>query len=130
MPLYLWQIRKDGKEISNCPVSANNLGQLLILVSENIISSRIAKDVFQEMVASGKAPGEIVEVQGLKQISDVGEIESVVDSVLMENPEQANKFKEGNQKVIGWFVGQVMKKTQGKANPQLVNELFQKKLTG
>ncbi len=123
-------LNKADKKISNSPVNAVNLGELLNLLSENIISSRIAKDVFQEMAASGKTAGEIVEAQGLKQISDVGEIEGIVDEVLLQNPEQAKKFKEGNHKVIGWFVGQVMKKTQGKANPQLVNELIKQKLSG
>ena len=123
-------LNRDDKKISNSPVNAVNLGELLNFLSENIISSRIAKDVFQEMAASGKTAGEIVEAQGLKQISDVGEIEGIVDEVLLENPEQAKKFKEGGHKVIGWFVGQVMKKTQGKANPQLVSELFEQKLSG
>ena len=123
-------LNRDDKNISNSPVNAVNLGELLNFLSENIISSRIAKDVFQEMAASGKTAGEIVEAQGLKQISDVGEIEGIVDEVLLENPEQAKKFKEGSHKVIGWFVGQVMKKTQGKANPQLVSELFEQKLSG
>ena len=123
-------LNKADKKISNSPVNAVNLGELLNLLSENIISSRIAKDVFQEMAASGKTAEEIVEAQGLKQISDVGEIEGIVDEVLLQNPEQAKNFKEGNHKVIGWFVGQVMKKTQGKANPQLVNELIKQKLSG
>ena len=123
-------LNRADKKISNSPVNAVNLGELLNFLSENIISSRIAKDVFQEMAASGKTAGEIVEAQGLKQISDVGEIEGIVDEVLLENPEQAKKFKEGGHKVIGWFVGQVMKKTQGKANPQLVSELFEQKLSG
>jgi len=123
-------LNRDDKKISTSPVNAVNLGELLNFLSENIISSRIAKDVFQEMAASGKTAGEIVEAQGLKQISDVGEIEGIVDEVLLENPEQAKKFKEGSHKVIGWFVGQVMKKTQGKANPQLVSELFEQKLSG
>ena len=100
------------------------------LISNNVISSRIAKDVFEEMVAKGKDPGVIVKEKGLKQITDAGEIETAVNNVIAENADQVKKFREGNEKLVGWFVGQVMKKTQGKANPQMVNELLLEKLKG
>jgi aspartyl-tRNA(Asn)/glutamyl-tRNA(Gln) amidotransferase subunit B len=100
------------------------------LISNNVISSRIAKDVFEEMVVKGKDPGVIVEEKGLKQITDADEINIVVNNVIADNADQVKKFREGNQKLVGWFVGQVMKKTQGKANPQMVNELLLEKLKG
>jgi aspartyl-tRNA(Asn)/glutamyl-tRNA(Gln) amidotransferase subunit B len=121
-------LNKDGKEITDSPVSADSLGKLVGLISDNTISNRIAKDVFEEMVANGGDPETIVEEKGLKQITDTGEIEAAVDQVIADNPEQAQQYREGNPKVGGWFVGQVMKSTQGKANPQMVNELLAKKL--
>ncbi len=121
-------LNKDGKDISESPVTASFLGKLVGLLSDDTISNRIAKDVFEEMVANGGDPEAIVEEKGLKQITDTGEIEAAVDQVIADNPEQAQQFKEGNQKVAGWFVGQVMKATRGKANPQMVNELLRKKL--
>lgn len=123
-------LNKDGKEISNSPVTAADLGRLVELISDNTISSRIAKDVFEEMVEKGKDPQVIVEEKGLRQITDIGEIEEVIDNVIANNPEQVQKIRDGNQKVVGWFVGQVMKATQGKANPQTVNEQLRKRLNG
>ena len=123
-------LNKVGKGISDSPIVADKLGNLVDLISNNVISSRIAKDVFEEMVAKGKDPTVIVEEKGLKQITDAGEIEIAVNNVIADNADQVKKFREGNQKVVGWFVGQVMKKTQGKANPQMVNELLLEKLKG
>ena len=123
-------LNKVGKGISDSPIVADKLGNLVDLISNNVISSRIAKDVFEEMVAKGKDPGVIVKEKGLKQITDAGEIETAVNNVIADNADQVKKFREGNQKVVGWFVGQVMKKTQGKANPQMVNELLLEKLKG
>ena len=123
-------LNKVGKGITDSPIVADKLGNLVDLISNNVISSRIAKDVFEEMVATGKDPGVIVEEKGLKQITDAGEIETAVNNVIADNADQVKKYREGNQKVVGWFVGQVMKKTQGKANPQMVNELLLEKLKG
>ena len=123
-------LNKVGKGISDSPIVADKLGNLVDLISNNVISSRIAKDVFEEMVAKGKDPTVIVEEKSLKQITDAGEIEIAVNNVIADNADQVKKFREGNQKVVGWFVGQVMKKTQGKANPQMVNELLLEKLKG
>ena len=123
-------LNKVGKGISDSPIVADKLGNLVDLISNNVISSRIAKDVFEERGAKGKDPGVIVEEKGLKQITDAGEIEIAVNNVIADNADQVRKFREGNQKVVGWFVGQVMKKTQGKANPQIVNELLLEKLKG
>ena len=121
-------LKKDGKDISASPVTATAVGKLVGLLSEGTISNRIAKDVFEEMVATGGDPEAIVAEKGLTQITDNSEIEAAVDQVINGNPDQAQQFKEGNDKVAGWFVGQVMRATQGKANPQIVNELLRKKL--
>ncbi|MEQ8665881.1 MAG: Asp-tRNA(Asn)/Glu-tRNA(Gln) amidotransferase subunit GatB [Rhodospirillales bacterium] len=119
-----------GKSINDSPVSADQLGQLLDLIADDTISGRIAKDVFEEMVATSKDPGDIVEEKGLKQITDTGAIEAAVDQVIADNPDQVADVKGGNEKAIGWFVGQVMKATQGKANPGVVNKLLRDKLVG
>ncbi|MEK9662718.1 MAG: Asp-tRNA(Asn)/Glu-tRNA(Gln) amidotransferase subunit GatB, partial [Alphaproteobacteria bacterium] len=106
-----------GKGIAESPVSAAQLGELLDLMADGAISSRIAKDVFEEMFATSKNPGAIVEEKGLKQITDTGAIEAAVDAAIAANPGQAVEVRGGNDKAIGWFVGQVMKATGGKANP-------------
>ena len=121
-------LNKEGKNITESPVSATDLGKLVDLISDDTISGRIAKDVFEVMVSEGGDPAKIVEDKGLKQITDTGEIETLIDQLIADNPEQAQQFKDGNQKVAGWFVGQAMKASQGKANPQMVNELLKKKL--
>jgi len=123
-------LNKRGLSIAESPVSAENLGKLVGLIADNTISGRIAKDVFEEMVASGADPAKIVTDKGLTQITDTGAIEAAVDKAIAENPGQAEQYKSGNQKVTGWFVGQVMRATGGKANPQIVNELLKKKLGG
>jgi aspartyl-tRNA(Asn)/glutamyl-tRNA(Gln) amidotransferase subunit B len=119
-----------GKEITESPISATHLGGLLDLLADGTISSRIAKDVFEEMFQTSKDPAAIIEEKGLKQITDTGAIEAAVDAAIISNPEQADQVRDGNDKAIGWFVGQVMKATQGKANPQAVNELLQTRLKG
>ena len=119
-----------GKDITESPISATHLGGLLDLLADGTISSRIAKDVFEEMFETSNDPATIVEGKGLKQITDTGAIEAAVDAAIISNPEQADQVRDGNDKAIGWFVGQVMKATQGKANPQAVNELLQTRLKG
>ena len=119
-----------GKDITESPISATHLGGLLDLLADGTISSRIAKDVFEEMFETSKDPAAIVEGKDLKQITDTGAIEAAVDAAIISNPEQADQVRDGNDKAIGWFVGQVMKATQGKANPQAVNELLQTRLKG
>jgi aspartyl-tRNA(Asn)/glutamyl-tRNA(Gln) amidotransferase subunit B len=123
-------LKGSEKEILESPVSAENLGKLLDLLADDTISGRIAKDVFEIMFATGQDPAAIVEEKGLKQITDTGAIEAAVDQAISENPEQADEVRAGNGKAIGWFVGQVMQKTQGKANPQVVNKLLRDKLGG
>lgn len=118
------------KDISSSPISAENLGKLLGLMADDTISGRIAKEVFEIMFETGGDPETIVEEKGLKQITDTGAIEAAVDLAIADNPEQAEEVRQGNGKAIGWFVGQIMQKTQGKANPQAVNKMLRDKLGG
>lgn len=125
---YFGALNRSGVALVDAPVDADKLGGLLDLVADGIISGRIAKDVFEEMWENGKTAADIVDAKGLKQISDSGAIEALVDKVIAENPGQVEQIKAGNEKLLGWFVGQVMKATQGKANPGMVNQLLRKKL--
>jgi aspartyl-tRNA(Asn)/glutamyl-tRNA(Gln) amidotransferase subunit B len=123
-------LNKLGVDIAGSPVKAGDLGALLDLISDNTISGRIAKDVFAEMLETGKQPGAIVEAKGLRQVTDTGAIEAAVDAVLAKEQAKIAEYRSGKDKLLGFFVGQVMKATQGKANPGLVNELLKKKLSG
>ncbi len=125
----LGALKKDEKKLDESPVSAKDLGGLVALIKDNTISGKIAKDVFAEMYVSGKAAADIVEEKGLKQVTDTGAIESIIDEVIAENPDNVAAYKGGKDKLMGFFVGQVMKKSQGKANPGMVNELLKKKLS-
>lgn len=122
-------LNRKGVGINESPVSAGNLGKLIDLINDGTISGRLAKDVFEIMAETGDDPAEIVREKGLQQITDESAIEAAIDAVIAANPEQAAQFKAGQGKVVGWFVGQVMKATQGKANPQQVNQLLRKKLS-
>ena len=122
-------LNSEGKTIEESPVSSAQLAELLTLIETNVISGKIAKTVFDEMVKSGKTPKAIVEEKGLVQVTDESAIEAVVDQVIAANPAEVEKYKAGNAKVMGFFVGQVMKETKGKANPQIVNKLLKDKLT-
>ena len=121
-------LNKAQKTIVQSPVSAGDLGGLLDLVGDGTLSGRIAKDVFQEMFASGKSAAGIVEAKGLRQLTDAGAIEAAVDRVLSVEADRIAQYKAGKDKLLGYFVGQVMKATEGKANPQLVNEVLRRKL--
>jgi aspartyl-tRNA(Asn)/glutamyl-tRNA(Gln) amidotransferase subunit B len=121
-------LNRTGRTIEDPPVDAAGLGRLLDLIADGTVSGRLAKEVFEAMVDEGKDAETIVEERGLKQVSDSGEIESMIDSVLAENAEKVEEYRGGKDKLFGFFVGQVMKKSQGKANPQLVNELLRGKL--
>ncbi len=116
-----------GKTVETSPIAPGQLGELIDLISDNTISGRIAKDVFEIMLETGDNPGKIVEEKGLKQVTDTGAIEAIVDKIIADNPDQVEQLKT-KPKTIGWFVGQAMKASQGKANPQMVNELLRKKL--
>jgi len=121
-------LNKHGLEIAESPVSGEHLGGLIDLITDGTISGRIAKDVFDDMVKSGRDAAEIVAEKGLRQVSDTGEIEAIIDTIIAGADDQVAQFRSGNEKIIGWFVGQVMQQTQGKANPKIVNELLRKKL--
>lgn len=123
------RLNKEGLTITDCPVSAAQLGGLVALIQDETISGKIAKDVFEILWAEGGDPATIVEERGLKQVTDTGAIEAVIDQLIADNPDQAASVRE-KPKAMGWFVGQVMKAMQGKANPQAVNEILQKKLLG
>lgn len=121
-------LNKDGKTLEESPITAPQLGGLIALISDNTISGKIAKEVFAEMMATGKDAAVIVEEKGLKQVTDVGAIEKIVDDVIAANPDNVAAYKGGKDKLFGFFVGQVMKLSQGKANPDIVNDLLKKKL--
>jgi aspartyl-tRNA(Asn)/glutamyl-tRNA(Gln) amidotransferase subunit B len=123
-------LNKAGKGLSESPVTANALGGLIELIGDGTISGRIAKDVFAEMFDSGKGANAIVEEKGLRQVSDAGEITGLIDGVLAANQDKVAEFKAGKDKLFGFFVGQVMKQSQGKANPALVNQMLREKLEG
>jgi len=127
-------LNKEGLELAQSPVKADQLGGLIDLIANNTISGKIAKDVFQKMIATGDSAAAIVDREGLKQVTDTGAIEKVVDEVIAANPKQVEEIKAqraaGHEKpkTLGWFVGQIMKASGGKANPAAVNEILLKKL--
>lgn len=123
-------LNKECLPITKSPVSAENLGALVGLIEDNTISGKIAKDVFVFMIETGKTPAIIVEEKGLKQTTDTGAIEAIIDEVLAANPDKVAEIKAGKDKLKGWFVGQIMKASQGKVNPAMANELLNKKLQG
>ncbi len=123
-------LNRLGIGIEQSPVSAEQLGALIDLMTEGTISGRLAKDVFAEMVVSGADPTAIVEAKGLRQVTDEGTIAAAIDAVLAAQAEKVAEYHAGRDKLYGFFVGQIMRATQGKANPALVNELLKKKLTG
>jgi aspartyl-tRNA(Asn)/glutamyl-tRNA(Gln) amidotransferase subunit B len=123
-------LNKAGLEISRSPVSAADLGGLVDLIADNTISGRIAKDVFAEMVATGRPAGEIVEKKGLRQVTDTGAIEGAIDQIMAQHADKVTEYRAGKEKLFGFFVGQVMRATAGKANPALLNDLLKKKLAG
>jgi len=121
-------LKAAGKEIADSPVSAEHLGDLLARMNQGEISGKLAKEIFPKMFESGEAAGVIIEREGLKQISDSGALEKVVDEVLRSNPKQVEQYKGGKSTVIGYLVGQAMKATRGQANPQALNKLLKQKL--
>jgi aspartyl-tRNA(Asn)/glutamyl-tRNA(Gln) amidotransferase subunit B len=121
------RLNKEGKDIAHSPVSAEQLGAIIDLIASGAISGKIAKDVFEIVWTEGGDPAEIVEKRGLKQVTDAAAIEKAVDQVIAANPDKVEQVKS-KPAALGWFVGQVMKSTGGKANPQAVNELLKKKL--
>jgi len=122
------RLNRDGMAMSRCPISPQNLANLVKLIDDEVISGKIAKAIFEEMFSSSTSPASIVEKRGLRQITDSNQISTIIKRVLDENPAQVIAFREGKTKMMGFFVGQIMKETGGKANPQLVNELLTKEL--
>jgi aspartyl-tRNA(Asn)/glutamyl-tRNA(Gln) amidotransferase subunit B len=123
-------LNRIGLGVEQSPVSAEQLGTLIDLIADGTISGRLAKDVFAEMVTSGADPDAIVEAKGLRQVSDQGAIEAAIDAVLADQADKVAEYRAGRDKLYGFFVGQVMRATQGKADPGLVNQLLKRKLAG
>jgi aspartyl-tRNA(Asn)/glutamyl-tRNA(Gln) amidotransferase subunit B len=121
-------LNKEGKEISESPVSSSNLAKMINLIKDGTISGKIAKTVFEEMVKSNNDPSKIVEEKGLKQTSDPKEIENIIDGILSANQDKVEQYKSGKDKLFGFFVGQVMKEMKGKGNPQMINDILKNKL--
>ena len=121
------RLNKEGRDISGSPVSAAQLAAIVDLIGEGTISGKIAKDLFEIVWQQGGDPRALVEARGMKQVTDLGAIEKVVDDIIAANPDKVAQARARPQ-LIGWFVGQVMKSSQGKANPQAVNDLLKSKL--
>jgi len=125
---FFARLNADKLTLSNSPVKPEMIGELVDLIANNVISGKIAKDVFALMWETGHTPSQIVEEKGLKQVTDTSAIEKIVDEVIASNPDNVTAYKGGKANLFGWFVGQVMKASKGAANPQAVNELLKKKL--
>jgi len=125
----LGRLNEDKKEFPDSLVKPSDLADLIKLIEEGTISGKIAKDVFEDMYQTGKAPRQIVNEKGLVQITDEGALEKTIAEIMKANPSQLEQYRSGKEKLFGYFVGQVMKATQGKANPTLVNELLKKMLS-
>ena len=123
-------LNKEGVDIESSRVAAGDLAGLLVRIEDNTISGKIAKEVFEAMWAGEGSADEVIDKHGLRQITDTGEIEAIIDEVMAANPGQLEQYRSGKDKLFGYFVGQVMKATRGKANPALVNELLKGKLGG
>ena len=121
------RLNKEGKTVATSPVSADQLGAIVDLISENVISGKLAKDLFEIIWTEGGDPRQVVEARGMKQVTDTGAIEKAIDAVIAANPDKVAQA-QAKPTMIGWFVGMVMKETGGKANPQAVNDLLKSKL--
>ncbi|MBI4126751.1 MAG: Asp-tRNA(Asn)/Glu-tRNA(Gln) amidotransferase subunit GatB, partial [Deltaproteobacteria bacterium] len=128
MTELLRELKQDDVEIGRCRITPQHLTDLLHLIEEGTISGKIAKDLFLEMYRTGADPRTLVREKGLTQVSDTGELEKIVDQVIAASPKEVEKYRAGQMGVLGHFVGQVMKATKGKANPNVVNDLLKKKL--
>jgi len=121
------RLNKEGHDVTTSPVSAGQLGAIIDLIGKGDISGKIAKDLFEIVWSEGGDPAGIVETRGMKQVTDTGAIEKIVDDVIAANPDKVEQVK-AKPTMLGWFVGQVMKASQGKANPKAVNEILKSKL--
>lgn len=125
---FFAMLNEKKLSLEQSPISAENLGELVELVTSNVINGKTAKDVFEIMAETGENPTKIVEEKGLKQLTDTGAIEKIIDEIIATNPDNVASYKAGKNNLMGWFVGQIMKASQGKANPVVVNELLKQKL--
>ena len=125
----LRELNNSGTAVAASPVSPERLVSLLKLVDKGAVSLKVAREIFPELYASGKSPEQIVKEKGLTQVSDEGALEKIIDDVMAKNPQQLAQYRGGKEAVFGFFVGQVMKASGGKANPGKVNELLKKKLS-
>jgi aspartyl-tRNA(Asn)/glutamyl-tRNA(Gln) amidotransferase subunit B len=123
------RLNEEGRGFEDCPLRPEQLAGMLALIDKGTISTKIAKTVFEEMYRTGGDAGSIVKEKGLTQISDEGAILKAVEETLSNNPEEVERYRAGDEKLMGFFVGQVMKLTKGKANPRAVNEAIRKKLS-
>jgi aspartyl-tRNA(Asn)/glutamyl-tRNA(Gln) amidotransferase subunit B len=121
-------LNAENKEIEGCPIKPDKLAGMVKLIADGVISTKIAKTVFEEMYKTGKDAETVVKEQGLVQVSDTGALEAIIDGVIAANPGQTAEFRSGKEKLFGFFVGQVMKASKGKANPDVVNQLLKEKL--
>jgi aspartyl-tRNA(Asn)/glutamyl-tRNA(Gln) amidotransferase subunit B len=126
----LRELKQDEREIDQCPVTPLHLAEMLSMIKDGTISGKIAKDVFEEMYRTGEKPSKIVQEKGWVQILDKGEIERAIERAIQGNPKLVDDYRKGKEKLFGFFVGEVMKQTKGKANPKLLNELLKEKLKG
>jgi len=121
-------LKAAGKTIAESPVPPEHLGELVTLINKGELSGKLAKEILPKMFESGEAPSVIAEREGLKQISDAGALEKIIDEVIAANPKQVEQYRGGKTAVLGFLVGQVMKASRGQANPAAVNEALKKKL--
>jgi aspartyl-tRNA(Asn)/glutamyl-tRNA(Gln) amidotransferase subunit B len=130
MTEVLRELKGEEKRITTFPITPERLAELIKLIDDGTISGKLAKDVFAEMVLTKKRAGDIIAEKGIKQISDQTEIEAIISQIIERSQDEVSRYRAGQEKLIGFFVGEVMKATQGKANPKLVNEVLKKKLKG
>lgn len=123
-------VKETGKSITELPLTPAHIAQLIVRIDDNTINGKIAKDVFAEMAVSGKLPDVVIDEKGLRQVTDTGAIDAAIAAVLAANPKELEGFRAGKDKLFGFFVGQVMRETKGKANPGAVNDLLKKALAG
>ncbi|MCD6320022.1 MAG: Asp-tRNA(Asn)/Glu-tRNA(Gln) amidotransferase subunit GatB [Candidatus Desulfofervidaceae bacterium] len=128
MSELLGKLNQEKKEIGECPITPEQLGELLALIEKGTISGKIAKTVFEEMYATGKSPAQIVKEKGLVQITDEATLRKIAEKIIREHPKEVEQYRAGKEKLLGFFVGQMMKETKGKANPQLANKIFKELL--
>jgi aspartyl-tRNA(Asn)/glutamyl-tRNA(Gln) amidotransferase subunit B len=126
----LYALKEAGKDITESPVAASNLVELLVLIDKGTVSGKMGKEILAEMFASGKRASEVMAEKGLEQINDAQQLAALAHEIMSKNPAQVESYRKGKTATLGWFVGQMMKATRGQANPQMVQEVLKKELTG